>query len=188
MEQKEINKRIAMAMLKVCALIWEFLTDNPHKGEFKLSDLLSGMVGRNRSNSKPGSIEIAFHTCDYPDVFREKLLKIDGVAGFNDRESVVKIAVPTNGKACSSGFECVCTIYSVFWLVRKFCRINGCSSLLDKTVFGYDANGRWTRLPEVKPHKARKAAKAKTLKVKEPKHEPTLAEKLRAALAKMKVA
>lgn len=190
MEQKEINERIALAMLKVCALLWEYccISDyRSHQGEFSFTEVMQG-IKRDSKEAKTGYVYISACECTNPKEFTEKIRKVDGVYSYHDDEAQVYMCFPTEAHDKHKGFYCDYQLrcgFTPFDICRKFCRKTGCSSLLKKAVFGYDDNGRWTRLPELKRHKPRKV-KPKTIPQK-PKAE-MLGERLRAALLKLQAA
>lgn len=150
MEQKEINERIAMAMLKVCALVWEYLTTNPNKGGFKFSEVLNA-IDRGGERSKLGHLDVNIFD-PYIDNhintgFLMAVSKIAEVKNCDERYGDMTISVPTDERTGTS-FECNFLLGNgVFNVCDAFCKCNDCSSLLNKTKFFYNTEGRWTLLP-----------------------------------------
>lgn len=210
MEQKKINERIAMAMLRQCALVWELWMKNPNEGEFKFSEVWQGLSAKTRTrlDAKTGMVFLEPAVCQYPDVFDKKIVEIDGLECYrpDGAWSSVEMFFRTDERDPNMGFGCSYLLTNVFDVTRDFCMGNGCQSLMNKTVFGYTDGERWCRLPEVdgtqkaqKPRKAtaakKQAAKASFTNKSETIHEqpasrsrvtsePTLADRLREALFK----
>ena len=174
MRQKKVNERIAMAMLRLCALVWEHWTKVDNEGEFKMSDIMQGR-GRTAYKSKPGYVFFGLGNLKYPDVFNRNMRKIDGVKEYESDTKIVKMFFQTDDHA-PIGYGLSYPVDSVFEVTRDFCKINACQSLLNKIVFGKDSSGMWARLPKTKP-------KAKVVKPT-PKAELSLTERLREALLK----
>ncbi len=179
MTQKELNSKIAMSLLMQAAWVWETCTQNVHEGEFKLSEVVQGHKGRNRTNAKPGMVFVDLVWCEYWNVFNTDG-HIEGLT-YNAKtyEAVMEFGT----------FRCAYHMANVFSVALAFCRMNGCSAMMNKTVFGYKDGERWCRLPEkVSPKSAprkvtQKAQKAqKVSAISAGQKEMTLADKLRAAL------
>ena len=210
MDQKKINERIAMAMLRQCALVWEHcarLGKEVTCCELKFNDVRYGTGDYKMWKKCPiGMIELNLDKCEYQDVFIRKMQEVMGVEDFrfDGRWSMVKMFFQTDDHDPHMGFGCSYPVESVFDTAYMFCMNNGCQSLLNKAVFGMDGNGKYARLPEVdvtqkaqKPRKA-KAAKKQAAKASAPNNsevvtkqpsnrhqataEPTLADRLREAL------
>lgn len=185
MEQQELNMRIAMSLLRQCAWVWEYCTRNPNEGEFNLSDIIQGLTGRKRFDSKPGMVLTEFSLCEYWDVFN-KTQPIEGLT-FDRKKmrSTVKI----------ESFSLSFFLRDVFSVTKSFCKWN-CPNMANKTRFCYKDGERWAVLPEVKKAKTKtpsnsprgerkKAAAKKTKAIVKPMPvaKPlTLAEQLRQAL------
>ena len=139
MTQKELNERIAMSLLTQCAWVWEHCTENPHEGEFKLTDICSGLYSRRRTDAKTGYVMVDMHRCQYWEHFADG---IDGLKYFDC----------TTGEATLEfgDFRCSYWLTDVFKITSGFCRATGCSSLANKSVFGYKDGERYCRLPEGK--------------------------------------
>lgn len=195
MEQKKINERIAMAMLRQCALVWEYCTrlgKEVTSCELKFNEVRYGtgdykMWKKCRLSCKSpiGMIELDLDKCEYQDVFIKKMQAVKGVEGFRfeGRWSMVKMFFQTDDHNPHLGFGCSYPVDSVFSTVYDFCTNNGCQSLLNKAVFGLDGNGKYARLPEVDvTQKAQKSRKATAAKKQATTVELTLADRLREAL------
>lgn len=126
--------------------------------------------------------------CEHLDVLIRRMKATDGVEDFRyeGRWTMVKLFVQTDDRDPHIGFGCGYPLDRVFGVTRNFCMMNACQSLLNKTVFGMDGNGKWARLPEVKPDGKSKAAKTKaaTKARAAAEHQPSFAERLREALLK----
>lgn len=194
-----MNERIALAMLRQCALVWEHcarIDEKVTECELKFADVWNGMGDYRMWKKCPiGHIDMNLDKCEYQDVFDRKMQEVDGVADYtrDGRWSMVRMFFQTSDADPQMGFGCGYPVESVFDVARDFCQMNGCPSLLSKMVFGIDSNGKYARLPEVKvTQKAQKARKVFTKSA--PKNvkpepctvnpEPTLEERLRAALRK----
>ena len=68
MDQKLLNERICMSLLRLCAWVWEHCTKNIHEGAFRLQDILQGL-GKNCHKSKPGYVIVDTDLCKHWDVF-----------------------------------------------------------------------------------------------------------------------
>lgn len=176
MEQKDLNMRIAMSLLRQCAWVWEHCINNLNEGEFKLSEVLQGF-GRRSYDSKPGNVFILMDQCKYWDVFN-KTQPIDGLT-FDRKEmqSTVKI----------ENFSCSFRLENVFFVTASFCKWN-CPSMANKARFCYKDGERWAVLPEVKaaPKARRTKKQAATISRTSTKCSTvslSLADRLRAALA-----
>lgn len=196
MEQKTMNERIAMAMLRQCALVWEHCTVLAKpviKCECKFADIYKGMYGKTtqRNDAPIGRIDVYD---SYASLWEaNEANPIEGVY-IDVKYEFVQLEVES--------FKCSYRLESIFDVTRSFCMGNGCTALMNKTVFGIDSSGKFARLPE-----AKKAAKKKTAKGAKPKQavkasgtnnlqvvtkqsascyqttaEPTLAERLREVL------
>ena len=179
MEQQELNMRIAMSLLRQCAWVWEYCTRNPNEGEFNLSDIIQGLTGRKRFDSKPGMVLTEFSLCEYWDVFN-KTQPIEGLT-FDRKKmySTVKI----------ENYSCSFYLKDVFSVTKNFCKWN-CPNMANKTRFCYKDGERWAVLPEVKKQAAPKARRTKkqaaTISLTSTKCSTvslSIADRLRAALA-----
>lgn len=204
MDQKKVNERIAMALLMQCAIVWEHCTKLDRKVtscELKFADVWNGTGDYKMWKKCPiGQIEVDVDKCEHLDVLIRRMKATDGVEDFryDGRWTMVKLFVQTDGSDPSMGFGCGYPLNGVFGVARDFCMMNACQSLLNKTVFGMDGNGKWTRLPEVKPAKNKATTKKARPKAKAAKaagaaaeyqpsdigHQPSFAERLREALLK----
>ena len=155
MDQKKINERIAMAMLRQCALVWEHCTrlgKEVTSCELKFNEVRYGTGDYKMWKKCPiGMIELDLDKCEYQDVFIRKMQAVKGVEGFRfeGRWSMIKMFFQTSDTDPHMGFGCSYPVDSVFSTVYDFCTNNGCQSLLNKAVFGLDGNGKYARLPEV---------------------------------------
>lgn len=195
MNQKKVNERIAMAMLRQCALVWEHCTVLDAKVvecELKFADVWNGMGDYRMWKKCPiGHIDVNLDKCEYQDVFDRKMWEMEGVLDYwpDGRWTRVQMFFRTSDTDPQMGFGCGYPVERVFEVARDFCQMNGCPSLLSKTVFGIDSNGKYARLPEVKATKTKTKTITKTAAPKknlkpETKSEPTLEDRLRAALRK----
>lgn len=197
MEQKKVNERIAMALLRQCALVWEYCTVLPkHVVECKLTftDVYNGTGNYKTWKKCPiGGIGMDIDERQNPSVFDRKMREVDGTEDYTSdgRWSSVKIFFQTSKSDPKQGFSCSYPVESVFSITRNFCQNNACQSLMKKAVFGVDEGGRYARLPEASvTQKAQKKPKAKVEKLQtsdvkpQASAEPTLAERLREALLK----
>lgn len=174
MEQKDLNMRIAMSLLRQCAWVWEYCTKTSlhecDEGELKLREIFTGY------NKKAGYVFILMDQCKYWDVFN-KQQPIEGLT-FDRKEmrSTVKI----------ENFSCSFFLRDVFSVTASFCKWN-CPSMANKARFCYKNGERWAVLPELPKPKANKSKttkpKAKATVKPMPAAKPlTLAEQLRQAL------
>ena len=156
MEAKELNRRIAMAMLKQCELVWEMGMESHKKGEFTMSDVMDGLSIQKDEvkNCKTGRLTF-IRDFRKDDFFAKKLLDIEETDRYHDFQEVT-IKVCTDENNPNVAFECTYDIEDVFWRCYEFCKAVGCHSILKHVVFGYDADGRWTRLPEPRMAKVSK--------------------------------
>ena len=213
MDQKKVNERIAMALLMQCAIVWEHCTKLDRKVtscELKFADVWNGMGDYKMWKKCPiWQIEVDVDKCEHLDVLIRRMKATDGVEDFRyeGRWTMVKLFVQTDDRNPHIGFGCGYPLGGVFGVARNFCMMNACQSLLNKTVFGMDGNGKWARLPEVKADgkskaaakkakpKAAKAAKAAaehqpipavapTRSLSDIGHQPSFAERLREVLLK----
>jgi hypothetical protein len=204
MDQKKVNERIAMALLMQCAIVWEHCTKLDRKVtscELKFADVWNGTGDYKMWKKCPiGHIELDMDKCEHLDVLIRRMKATDGVEDFryDGRWTMVKLFVQTDDRDPRMGFGCGYPLDGVFGVARDFCMMNACQSLLNKTVFGMDGNGKWARLPEVKAEGKSKAATTKKAKpkakqaaraaaVNQPSsisHQPSFAERLREALLK----
>lgn len=187
--EKTTNERIAMALLMQCAIVWEHCTKIDRKVtscELKFADVWNGTGDYKMWQKCPiGHIEVDMDKCEHLDVLIRRMKATDGVEDFryDGRWTMVKLFVQTNDRDPSMGFGCGYPLEGVFGVARDFCMMNACQSLLNKTVFGMDGNGKWARLPEVKAEgKAKPKAETKARTAAE--HQPSFAERLREALLK----
>lgn len=169
MEQKEINQRIAHSMLEQCGLVWEtnlFYEGKERKGEYTLRDVLDGLEDKSfdEPRTKTGPLS---RWPDADDTFKKKLLAIDGVKTFDDRdEMMVGLSIPTSDTNPHVGFGCSYPIRTIFWLTKSYCKSVGCLAMMKKAIFGYDDNGPYSLIPKLKTTKARKARKPSKPKAK----------------------
>ncbi len=192
MGQNKVNERIAMMMLRQCALVWEYctlLTKPATELECKFADIYKGVCGSaSQDNAISGPICVGMELCRYPDVFAKKMLEIEGVVDYtpDGQHPTVKMLFQTSDTDPGCGFDCTYPIEMVFKVTYNFCHNNGCPGLLGKTVFGMDDTGKYARLPQVSV--TRKLAKKTAVKVNvknlkpQIKSEPTMADRLREAL------
>ena len=172
MDQKLFNERICMSLLRQCAWVWEHCTKNLRDGEFGLQDILQGM-GKNSHKSKPGNVIVDTDFCKHWDVFNQTQ-PIDGLT-FDREEMKSRMSFPTGD---GMGF---CFAF-------PFCRMNACQALASKSLFIHHGEERYASLPEVRrpsakasrPHTVRRVAK--TVVAAERTLQPSLADRLRAAL------
>ena len=192
MGQNKVNERIAMTMLRQCALVWEHCTmlfEPAAEFECRFADIYKGIYNtKNQCNVTPGHIDIGIDQCQHPDVFTQRMREIEGTVDYmqDGRQTIVKMFFQTSDTEPQIGFSSSYPVEMVFEVVRNFCRINGCSGLLDKTKFGMDDSGKWARLPQSSaiwtPVK-KTAAKAKVENRKpETQPESTMSDRLREAL------
>ena len=189
MEEEVFNKRIAMAMLRQCALVWEYCVSchQPYlDAKFRLADVKCGAYGKKtkRQKSKIGMIDVDVEHPKWEGTFRLKVGQIEGVTLNYDNS--VKLTV--------DDFSCSYMLEHVFEIAYGFCSSVGCLSLVNKMVFGFEGGERYAILPDCNP--AKKSAKKKAdvrCKKADVKHqtssvshqtsnELTLAERLRQAL------
>lgn len=169
-----------MSLLRQCAWVWEYCTRNPNEGEFNLSDIIQGLTGRKRFDSKPGMVLTEFSLCEYWDVFN-KTQPIEGLT-FDRKKmrSTVKI----------ENYSCSFYLKDVFSVTKNFCKWN-CPNMANKTRFCYKDGERWAVLPEVKKAKAKtktpsNSPRGERKKKAAPKAQTvtlSIADRLRAALA-----
>lgn len=177
MDQKAFNERIAMAMLRQCALVWEHCVSARKPwldAKFCLADVKRGAYGKtsDRQKSKIGMIDIDVEHPKWEGAFRLGIGQIDGVT--LNYDNYIKLTV--------EGFSCGYWLEQVFEVAFDFCQSVGCPSLGNKIVFGWDGGERIAILPEVK-QKTPSKAKAKAVNIKKPAPEPlSLAEQLRQVL------
>lgn len=179
MEQQELNMRIAMSLLRQCAWVWEYCTRNPNEGEFNLSDIIQGLTGRKRFDSKPGMVLTEFSLCEYWDVFNKKQ-PIEGLT-YNHKNGEATLTFGT--------YRLCYFLIDIFTVTKNFCKWN-CPNMANKTRFCYKDGERWTVLPEVKKQAAPKARRTKkqaaTISLTSTKCSTvslSIADRLRAALA-----
>lgn len=182
MDQKLFNERIAMSLLRQCAWVWEHCTKNLRDGEFGLQDILRGL-GKKSHESKPGYVILDTGFCKHWDVFNQTQ-PIDGLT-FDREEMKSRMSFPTGD---GMGFCFAFPIESVFQVTLDFCRMNACQALVSKSLFIHHGKERYASLPEVRrpsakasrPHTVRRVAK--TVVAAERTLQPSLADRLRAAL------
>ena len=172
----EINNKIAMSMLRMCAWLWEHCTTNPQEGEFKLMDILQG-TGRNAYKSKTGVVTVELSSCKHWDVFNGKTQPIEGLT-YDRKEERVTLKFET--------FSCSSVLRDVYQVTASFCKWN-CPSMANKARFCYKGGERYARLPELPKPKVNKSKttkpKTKAIVKPMPAAKPlTLAEQLRQAL------
>lgn len=124
MVQKVFNQGIVMSLLRQCAWVWEHCTNNPHEGEFKLSEILQG-YGRNGYKSKPGTV----------------IVSVD-----DSNEMVSRMVFP---KDDGHDFVMSFPIEHVYGVTQMFGKNNACQSLVNKACFCYKNGERWVVLPDV---------------------------------------
>ena len=191
MGQNKVNERIAMAMLRQCALVWEYcttLTRPMAKLEYSFAEVYKSIYGNTNCHNKApiGHIDVEIDGCQYYELFTRRMREVDGTADYirEGRLTAVKMFFPTSDHEPQTGFGCSYPVEMVFEVARNFCENNGCSRLLTKTAFGMDSSGKYAVLPEVSV--TRKLTKKTAAKAKEKdfetKPEPTLADRLREAL------
>ena len=184
MDQKKFNERIAMSLLRQCAWVWEHCTKNLHDGRFTLQNILQGL-GKNSYKSPTGCVILDAGLCRYWDVFNRQQ-PIDGL-DFDLKEKKSRMSFRT-GDDCF--YSCSFRIEDVFRVAYDFCSNNACQSLVKKTVFVSHGGGRYASLPDIrpssykpeKPHTIRRVPVAAVAHETSPKPQPSLAERLRAAL------
>lgn len=190
MGQNKVNERIAMAMLRQCALVWEYCTmlaKPATEFECRFADIFKGIYSTtSQFNATPGPIDADMVWCRYPDIFAQKMREIEGTVDYipAGRQTTVKMFFGTSDTEPQAGLAISYPVESVFVVCHNFCRINGCSGLLNKAVFGMDGDGKWAHLPQVSA--TRNSTKKTTSRTKSlktvAKSEPTLADRLREAL------
>ena len=188
MEQKEINRRIAMAMIQQCAIVWELYVTKPKRnGKYTIDDIIHGMYDMKEKckASKTGLLSYRCKAGCY-DVFKNKLLAIKDTVGFSDKDHTITIKIRTSETNPDLAFGCSYPMESVFLMTRTFCRINGCPTLLNKIVFGYDRNGKYSTIQPSKPIKE----KAVRIRTRNPQFglTPDVIANINAALAKFNAA
>ena len=187
------NERIAMALLMQCAIVWEHcakLDREVTSCELGFADVLNGMGDYKTWKKCPiGQIEVDVDKCEHLDVLIRRMKAVDGVEDFryDGYWTMVKMFFQTDDNDPSMGFGCGYWLNGVFGVARDFCMMNACQSLLNKTVFGMDGNGKWARLPEVKTEGKSKAATTKKAKPKAAKeavqHQPSIEDAIARAAA-----
>lgn len=180
MEAKKVNERIAMVMLRLCALVWEYCTiidSNVTKAELTFAEVWNGTSSDVKMWKKCPISMICLKIWEIDDVFINRVQAIEGVRSFDD-EKMVTLFVTTDDNNPQRGFSCSYHIRDAFNVVRSFCKMNDCQKLISKMTFGVDGNGKWTRLPEVKDTSTKTASKPQI------NVHLTLAERLREALRK----
>lgn len=186
MEQKTLNERIAMAMLRQCALVWEHCISASMPcldAKFCLADVKRGAYGKtsDRQKSKIGMIDVDVEHPKWEGAFRLGIGQIEGVTLSYD--NYIKLMV--------DGFSCGYWLDRVFEIAYDFCSSVGCPSLGNKMVFGWDNGERYAILPEVKDVRCKKAdvrrKKTQPSAIKPQTSTMDIAEKLRQAL-KMRLA
>ena len=190
MGQNKVNERIAMAMLRQCALVWEYCTmlaKPATEFECRFADIYKGIYNtKNQCNVAPGHIDIGIDQCQHPDVFAQRMREIEGTVDYmqDGRQTIVKMFFQTSDTDPQAGLTISYPVGMVFEVCHNFCRTNGCPGLLNKAVFGMDSSGKWAHLPQVSV--TRKSTKKTTSKTKSlntvTKSGPTLADRLREAL------
>lgn len=149
-EQKEMSNRIAMSLLVQCAWVWEHCTQNPNEGEFKLTDVVQGLIARNRTNTKPGWTMVEMGLLwECREHFADG---IDGLKYFDRETCEVTLEF--------GAFHCSYWLTDIYKITKAFCQGNACQSLMNNTVFGYTDGERWVRLPGT-PKTVKKAEKKK---------------------------
>lgn len=173
----EINNKIAMSLLRMCAWLWEHCTTNPQEGEFKLMDILQG-TGRNAYKSKTGVVTVELSSCKHWDVFNGKTQPIEGLT-YDRKEERVTLKFET--------FSCSSVLRDVYQVTASFCKWN-CPSMANKARFCYKGGERWAVLPTPSNstrggRKKKATTKTKAIVKPMPAAKPlTLAEQLRQAL------
>ena len=190
MGQNKVNERIAMAMLRQCALVWEYCTmlaKPATEFECRFADIYKGICSTtSQFNTTPGPIDVDMVWCQYPDIFAQKMREVEGTVDYipDGRQTTVKMFFSTSDTEPQAGLTISYPVEMVFEVCHNFCRINGCPGLLNKAVFGMDSSGKWAHLPQV--YFTRKNTKKTTARMKSlktvVKSEPTLADRLREAL------
>ena len=190
MGQNKVNERIAMAMLRQCALVWEYCTmlaKPATEFECRFADIYKGIHSTiSQCNSTPGLIILDIAWCQYSDIFAQKMREVEGTMDYipDGRQTTVKMFFSTSDTDPQAGLTISYPVEMVFEVCHNFCRINGCPGLLNKAVFGMDGSGKWAHLPQVSS--TRKNTKKTTARMKSlktvVKSEPTLADRLREAL------
>lgn len=169
MGQKEISYRIAMSMLMQCKVVWELATTCYTEGDFRynLWEVLKGMETNKKGCKRKKNIKIkdAYFDMyfDEYNVLAERIKAIPCVVGYKVIE--VTLFVGTSDTDPKQGFRCSYPLIDVYRMCYQFCRKQGFNTLLKKAVFGRDADGFYTILPEWKIPKevvtARKPVAAK---------------------------
>ena len=157
MGQKEISYRIAMSMLMQCAAVWELATACHTEGDFRytLQDVLKGMEANKKGCKRKKNITVGLMNIRYLklNVLAERIKAIPCVTGLN--ESLVSLFVGTSATDLKQGFSCSYPLFDVFTMCYSFCRKQGFHTLLKEAVFGRDADGFYSILPEWKIPKER---------------------------------
>lgn len=171
----EINNKIAMSLLRQCAWVWEHCTRNSKEGEFKLNEIIRGMTGRKRCDSKPGIVLIDMTWCEYWGIFNN-ITPIEGLT-FDRKEmrSTVKVG----------NFSCSFFLRDVLDVTENFLKRN-CPSMANKAMFWCKDGERGVVLPEL-PNQSTKLKTTKPKAKAKVKPVPaadslTLSEQLRQAL------
>lgn len=169
------NSKIAMSLLRQCAWVWEHCTRNTNDGEFKLSEVMQGMYGRNRYQSKPGIVMTTMEMCKYWDLFVPKFSQ-EGLVGFDRKSGEVSMKFGT--------FRFSYKLDIVFVVTARFCKYN-CPSMANKVRFWCKDGERGAFLPGLPKAKATKpkTTKPKATTKPMPTVKPlSLSEQLRKAL------
>lgn len=148
MDDKKFNERVAMAMLNLCALVWEHCTISDDTRELTFSAV---------NRDKTYLIDVA--KFEWP-LFCMKVKSSDGVTGYDYRDRTVSMSFP---KDDGFHFSFSLDMGRVFCFTDRFCKQNGCKRLLNNTVFGVDSTGKYARLPQVKST-PRRAVRAKRVR------------------------
>lgn len=195
MEQKKINERITLSLLQQCALIWEYCSKSDKEGEFSFADVCAGVTSKltKKVMEKTGYVEVDPWSCQWPEVLKQKMQAIDGMACYDEDEGRISLFFETDEQNPGIGFRCGFMLRGVFDVTRGFALKTGCQALTRKAVFGYKDGERWARVPSPAPAEPAKPAKAKSkskkkVTITEKQLEPTLAERLRQALLAMMAA
>lgn len=171
------NNKIAMSLLRQCAWVWEYCTRNPNEGEFNLSDIIQGLTGRKRFESKPCMVLTEFSLCEYWDVFNKKQ-PIEGLT-YNHKNGEATLTFGT--------YRLCYFLIDIFTVTKNFCKWN-CPSMASKARFCYKGGERWAVLPTPSnsprgERKKKATTKTKAIVKPMPAAKPlTLAEQLRQAL------
>ena len=138
--EQTINERIAGAMLKQCALVWEYVVKGSNEGDFRLNEVRQGVSGKTvtlRMNSKTGMLFVDTDDIPGADALRRRMTAIGGITVGRNFHITLE---------CGS-FCCSYKMKDVFDVAYRFCQAN-LPSLVRKPLFGCHGGLRLSVLPE----------------------------------------